>query len=226
MLWEHIKKLVFLDDGADACYITKKAANRLKAKPLQKYVLGVTTTGGKEITYESQEYELKLRTKSGKIVAIPAYCLEKITGKLSKLNMDVVSKLFPGYDVECLQRPFTEVDLLIGSNLFGLHRKHEVCSASENLSIMKGELGLCLMGSHPSINNEVKLNTNMIQTLHESTIKTESFLTHSFSHHEFQFPNQIDKQLCIQLRSNFSKSDRGSTGCVENTVPLARENWQ
>ena len=74
----------------------------MKAKPLQKYVLDVTTTGGKETSYESQEYEVKLRTQAGKIVAVPAYSLEKITGKLTKLNMDVISKLFPGFDVECL----------------------------------------------------------------------------------------------------------------------------
>ena len=126
-------------------------------------MLDVTTTGGKETSYESQEYELKLRTQSGKIVAVPAYCLEKITGKLTKLDMDVVSKLFPGYDVECLQRPSTEVDLLIGSNLFGLHTKHEVCSAGNRLSIMKNELDLCLMGSHLSIKDEVKFEEAKIE---------------------------------------------------------------
>ena len=206
----HKKATIFLDDGSDACYITNRAAHRLKAKPLQKYVLDVTTTGGKETSYESQEYEVKLRTQAGKIVAVPAYSLEKITGKLTKLNMDVISKLFPGYDVECLQRPSTEVDILIGSNLFGLHPKHEVCSAGDNLSIMRGELGLCLMGSHPELKDDVKLNTNMIQTLHETTIKTESFLTHSLSHSEFQFPNQVYEPQCVHLATYLSKSDNAT----------------
>ena len=206
----HKKATIFLDDGSDACYITNKAAHRLKAKPLQKYVLDVTTTGGKETSYESQEYEVKLRTQSGKIVAVPAYGLEQITGKLTKLNMDVISKLFPGYDVECLQRPSNEVDLLIGSNLFGLHPKHEVCSAGDNLSIMRGELGLCLMGSHPALKDDVKLNTNMIKTLHETTIKTGSFLTHSLSHYEFQFPNQVYEPQCVNLATHFSKSENGT----------------
>ena len=55
---------VFTDDGSDTSYITDAAAKKLGAKKLQKYILQMKVTGDKIITTESQEYELKVRTKN------------------------------------------------------------------------------------------------------------------------------------------------------------------
>ena len=51
-----------------------------------------------------------------------------------------------------LQRPTSSsVDLLLGGDYFGLHPKNEIASDGKNLSVMKGELGICVQGSHPCL---------------------------------------------------------------------------
>ena len=81
---------VFADDGSDCSYITNKAAKKLGARKLDKYVLEVTTTGGKETEYESTEYELDLITKSGRILTIRCFGLDTITGNISILDPAVI----------------------------------------------------------------------------------------------------------------------------------------
>ena len=135
------------------------------ARKLNKYILEVTTTGGQEMEYESQEYELDLVTKSGKIVPVQLYGINKITSKISQLDLSVISKLFPEYDMTLLQRDSIEVDVLIGSDFFGLHPKREISSAGDNLSIMEGALGVCLQGSHPSLQDEVTIDSNMVRVI-------------------------------------------------------------
>ena len=104
---------VFTDAGSDSSYITDSAAKRLGAKKLNKYMIEVTTTGGQKMQYESQEYQIGLVTKSGKIATVQLYGINKITGLLSKLNLPVVKKLFPSYDTSLLQRDSSEVDILL-----------------------------------------------------------------------------------------------------------------
>ena len=40
------KAVVFMDVGSDSCYITHRAAQRIKAKRLEEYTLNVNTNGG------------------------------------------------------------------------------------------------------------------------------------------------------------------------------------
>ena len=157
------KAVLFADDGSDCSYIRYEAAKRLGAKKLNKFVLGVTTTGGKETEIESQQYELDLITGSGRTVTVTLFGLSKITGRLSKMDLDVLSKLFPRYDVSLLQRQSTEVDILLGTEYFGLHPKIEVRKAGENLSVMQGSLGVCLQGSHPDLKVENWMHSNSVK---------------------------------------------------------------
>ena len=156
---------IFLDNGSDSSWITDKAAKRLGASKLGKYVLEVRTTGGKETTYESQLYELDLVTLSGRIVTLELYGITNITGELSRLDLSVLSRLFPGYDCSALQRRNGEVDILIGSDNFGLHPKHELAAAGENLSIMEGAFGICLQGSHPDLKEGSTMDSNMVRVV-------------------------------------------------------------
>ena len=63
--------------------------------------------------------------------------------------MDKVQDLFPQFELSDLVRHSRDVDILIGTDYFGLHPKQEIAKAGENLSIMTGELGGCLVGTHP-----------------------------------------------------------------------------
>ena len=160
---------VFTDDGSDSSYITNEAAKKLGARKLNKFLLEVTTTGGKETEYESQEYALDLITKSGRKVTVTMFGLEKITGRVSRIDLVTIKKLFPNTDVSTLQRTNTEVDILLGTDHFGLHPKNEVQSAGDNLSLMEGALGLCLQGSHPDLKEEMSMDTNFVQKLKAAT---------------------------------------------------------
>lgn len=192
--------VVFTDDGSDSSYITNRAAKLLGARKLRKYLLEVTTTGGKETEYESQEYELDLVTRAGRKVTVTMFGLEKITGRLSKLDLSVIAGLFPQVEASRLQRTSTEVDILLGTDFFGLHPKNEVQSAGENLSVMEGALGLCLQGSHADLKEEVCMDANFVRTLKSATaISVNRNSNHSISviHPIINSPRGLGPVRCI-----------------------------
>ena len=118
------RKVSFFCDGdSNASYITHRAADRIKAKKVEKLSLDVTTMGNVEKTYNTWQYEFAINTSGGKRVTITAYGMDRITGPVSKLNYKVLAKLFPDYDPESLQRKLTHVDVLLGCDYFGLHPK-------------------------------------------------------------------------------------------------------
>jgi hypothetical protein len=71
-----------------------------------------------------------------------------------------------------LQRKQTSVDMLLGCDFFALHPKVEICREG-NLSIMKGELGICVVGSHPKLREDTEISCNMVKVVHDSRIKVE-----------------------------------------------------
>ena len=113
------------------------------------------------------------------------YGLPKITGELAKLDLSAISKLFPQVEASSLQRQGTEVDILLGTDHFGLHPKNEVCVGGENLSVMEGALGMCLQGSHPDLKEQVILDTNFVKILKAANpvgLKKSSNLSVSVMH--------------------------------------------
>ena len=160
------KATIFCDGGSNSSYITHRAANRLGAKKLDRYTLDVTTMGGIETTYDTALYQFSLRTESGRVVDIQAYGMEKITGPVTQLSEKSIRRVFPKYDPLVLQRKSKEVDILLGADYFGLHPKHEVCSSGEHLSIMRGELGVCLQGYHPDLCEHTEIHTSLAKEVH------------------------------------------------------------
>ena len=68
---------IFCDNGSNTSYITHKAANRLQAKRLDKYTLEITTMGNVCREYDTVLYEVKIRTTTGRVVAIQAFGIEQ-----------------------------------------------------------------------------------------------------------------------------------------------------
>lgn len=161
---------VFCDNGANTSYITHRAADRLKAKKLDRYTLDITTMGNVSREYDTRLYEVSVRTDSGEIVPVLAFGIEQITGPVSTLDSSCLSGLFPSRDVSMLQRKSTSVEILLGCDYYGLHPKREVCR-NGNLSIMQGELGLCLVGSHPDLKELTEVSCNMVKFMHDSRLK-------------------------------------------------------
>lgn len=97
-----------------------------------------------------------------------------------------MSELFLDYDTESLQRKANHVDILLGCDYFGLHPKHEEAKCGENLSVMKGEFGVCLQGTHPDLAEETKCDSNLVNTIHDLRIKQEAYHIRLDTHTEFE----------------------------------------
>ena len=148
---------IFCDGRSNTTYITHQAAERIKAKKLNKFTLDVTTIGNIEKTYNTRQYQFTLRTDSGKKVGVTAcaFGMDRNTGPVTKLNTSSLAKLFPTFDPESLQRKTNRVDILLGCDYFGLFPKYEEAKCGENLSIMRGEFGVCLRGDHPDLVEQI-----------------------------------------------------------------------
>ena len=184
---------IFCDNGSSSSYISHRAASRLGAKSLGRYSLDVTTMGNVETKYDTRLYEVVLKTKNGADASILAFGMDEITGPVSVLDKSCLKRLFPGKDPTTLQRSSTQVDILLGCDYFGLHPKRELCSSGLHLSIMEGELGVCIQGYHPDLRESTKVSSSMVRTLHSTRHKTDCNLIRSFSHTEFACPSECLK---------------------------------
>ena len=173
-----------MDGGSNASYVTSKCASKYKLRHIDKVTLNVTTVGGENKEFLCSIYEVPLTTAECRVVKLTAYELPEITGRLSCLDRKVLSKLFPDYDPDMLLRKADKVDMLIGTNYYGLHPKNEVARAGENLSIMSGELGVCVVGTHPCLKESSVLQATVPRTLHVSKHRVTG--THHLSFGEEQ----------------------------------------
>jgi hypothetical protein len=119
------------------------------------------------------------------MVSIIAYGMERITGPVSKLDNEILKKLFPEYDPELLQRKSNYVDILLGCDYFGLHPKREEACCGDNLSIMSGELGVCIQGTHPELYEGTKPDSNLAKVINNVRVKVETYEVHLESHPQF-----------------------------------------
>ena len=179
---------VFLDGGSDASYVTFKCANRLGLKPKRKLNLEVTTMGNVEATVPTSVYDVPLKTTEGEIVVIEAYGMNEITGEVTKFNLNTVAKLFPKFDPLSFQREASTVDILIGSDNFGLHPKKELASSGGNLSIMSGRLGVCIQGTHKELVEGTKKSTSCARIIHGSTARSHTMVCALSRHPMFDQP--------------------------------------
>ena len=205
---------VFCDGGSNATYITHRAAERIKAKKLGKVTLDVTTMGNVEQTHHTQQYQFTIPTNTGKKVTITAYGMERITGPVSKLDDEVLKKLFPEYEPESLQRKSNYVDILLGCDYFGFHPKREEARCGDHLSIMKGELGVCIQGTHPELFEGTKPDSNLAKVIHDVRVKAETYRVHLESHPQFMM---TPPQRCPAVRSQESPN-------VTRSVHLLKDN--
>ena len=165
---------IFMDGGSNASYVTEACAKRYRLKKLSDVSLNINTVGGSRKEHSSSLYEIPLVTNQRKVVTVKAYSLPKITNPAPPVSREDIKHLFPEFEVSSLVRPSSDIDILLGSDWFGLHPKKEIAKCGDNLSVMKGSLGVCLVGSHPHLQNSSFEETNLC--LVEST---DTFLIQS-----------------------------------------------
>ena len=198
-------------------FITHQVADRIRAKKLNRFMLDVTTMGNVEKTYNTRQYQFTLRTDTGKKVSITAFGMDRITGPVSKLDTKVLADLFPGYDVDSLQRRTDKVDILLGCDYFGLFPKSEEAKRGENLSIMKGDFGVCLQGTLPDLKGGTEHDSNLAKTIHNLVIKHEVYHVCHDTYPEFEtdFPDPVKlvdtgvKNTSLRLQTNIAESFTG-----------------
>ena len=173
---------VFCESGSNTTFITHQAADRIKAKKLNRFTLDVTTMGNVEKTYNTRQYQFTLRTDTGKKVSVTAVGMDRITGPVSKLDTKVLGDLFPGYDVDSLQRTTDKVEILLGCDYFWLFPKYEEAKCGEDVSVMKGDFGVCLQGTHPHLKEGTEHDSNLVKTIHNSVMV---YHVHHYTHPEF-----------------------------------------
>ena len=207
---------VFCDGGSKATYITHRAADKIRAKKLGKITLDVTTMGNIEKTDHTQQYEFTLRTKSGRKVTVTAYGMDQITGPVNKLDYKILEQMFPEYDPESLQRKSNNVDVLLGCDFFGLHPKKEEARYGEHLSVMSGELGICLQGTHPGLTEATQYDSNLAKVIHVK-IRTETYKVQLDKHPQFRSSTPVP---CLAENKQSCKFD----GTVYSTSTKREEN--
>ena len=110
---------------------------------------------------------------------IVAYGMETITGPVSTLNNMVIKELFPYFDPCHLQRKSSSVDVLLGNDYYGLHPKREIAKNGDHLSIMEGELGVCLQGNHPRLAELTEMTTIVAEMHNVIGVETCSNFRHA-----------------------------------------------
>ena len=174
------KAVVFCDDGSDTSFISKEGVKRLCPRKLQKTSIEIDTlTGTKSL--ETHLYEVILITHYGRKVPVIVTELPRLSGTVSQLDEDMLSVIFPNFDCKGIQRPSGSVDLLLGGDYFGLHPKREIVSDGGNLSIMEGELGVCVQGSHPDLRESTERDSCVGYSVR---LKSQSFHLLSVRHPE------------------------------------------
>merc|ERR1711911_95917 len=111
--------------------------------------------------------------------------LPKITGKVSPVSRQVIMTLFPDFDPEVLMRHESEIDVLLGTDFYGLHPKEELANVGENLSVMQGKLGICVVGTHPLLKESTEIEREVPRTVHgTSTHLINTVMTDDLDKHE------------------------------------------
>ena len=164
---------VFMDSGSNASYVSSSAVRKFKLKAVDRVSLNVTTVGGDDKVYASHVREVPLRTADGDRVMVRAYELQKITEAVALLNEAEVSKIFPQFEAKELRRDLKHVDLLVGTDYYALHPKEELASV-HNLSVMRGALGVCLVGTHPLLTETTRMDSDVPKTVHLAEHKVVS----------------------------------------------------
>ena len=150
-LW---KTIIFCDNGSDLSLITEAAAKRVGARMLERGFLDSTTIHGTQ-SQPTTLYEIMISTELGRQVPIVCYSVPDLVGTPQQLDERILTQVFPSFSPKQLQRPSGTIEILLGADYFGLHPKFEVVSDGYDLSVMKGELGVCVQGSHPGLSDTV-----------------------------------------------------------------------
>ena len=89
------------------------------------------------------------------------------------------------------------MDVLLGCDFFGLHPKKEEARHGEHLSVMSGELGVCLQGTHSDLTETTQHDSNLAKVIHGVKVRMETYKVQLEALPEFMptSPIPVDEEL-------------------------------
>ncbi|XP_068235508.1 uncharacterized protein [Palaemon carinicauda] len=200
------------DPGSDITLITFATAYKLGLKG-RDIELTITKVGRKVELIKSKEYVIKVTDLEGKHWYITAYGIEEITSEACKVDLTNIVVLFDDIRLSDVQRPFGEIELLVGSNWCTL--MPQVKQSIGNLQLMQNIFGYCIRGSHPSIkfessNNSFNVKVNQIS----SVVKVEEI---NVNNNEF-LRMDLDKFFNIESLGTYCIPKCGACKCGSCTL--------
>ena len=145
---------VFWDYGSNANFVRDAFAKESGFRGRQD-VLSVTTLGGTVTEYKTvTTYTCSIRDINGQIHSFEAYGLDSITGSITKINSQILHKLFPRLSWERINDMTRSnvVDFLIGILHPSWHPEKTVrASGGGDCWLFEGLFGSCVGGRHPKI---------------------------------------------------------------------------
>ena len=164
------------DNGATCCLISKSAASRLNLQGKDTNLLIRTVTGLKVLP--SFSYSVPLYDKNNRDYEIRAYEIESISNDISPNDLSGVKHLFSKKVQQKWKsienRPAGAIELLIGTNVLGLHPRDHECKG--NLKVMSSLFGsgFLLTGSHHAIKSSNITWNEDVSTIRHSVVTSSA----------------------------------------------------
>ena len=133
---------VLWDGGATLSMITFKKATEMKLKG-DSVRMTITKVGGTKEDINSFKYEVPLIDQNGNEITLQAYGIQRISTPLEKVELKDIASWFSINENE-IERPFGDVDMLIGFEYAGYHPVRE--QSVNHLLLLKNIFGKCIGG--------------------------------------------------------------------------------
>ena len=129
-----------------ALIITFKKANQLNLIG-EEISISVIKVGGVKETMPPYAYDLPLRDKSGKVIIVRVYGFDKISANVKYIIVKGVLHLFNDIKEVDIQRPTSEIDLLVGYEYAGFNPVRE--QSVGHLIILSNQFNLIILSNQP-----------------------------------------------------------------------------
>ena len=164
---------VLWDSGASLSLITFRKAKELglNGRPTQ---LSIIKVGGARDISPSFVYNLPLINKYGEIKNICVYGINEISSRIQEIKVDAIIPLFSHLkNIEDLKRPAGFIDVLVGFDYASLHPSKE--QANENLLLLSNSFGICLGGTHLSLEERTVTSFESMSIFHVTSARIDEF---------------------------------------------------
>ena len=166
---------VLWDSGSSVSLITNRKAKEMKLKG-KAVTICITTAGGVETILYSNKYQLPLVDSGGRIITLSVYGIEKITNKISSINVENLCVLFHNISHIDISSHSGIIDILVGYDYAIWHPVKE--QGNNQLVLLSNCFGKCIAGHNSNVINnaaEKSVVVNHLRSVTEYDISCDFF---------------------------------------------------